>query len=112
VRRLEERGLIQGYRAVLDPQALGYHVQAVVLINLAGHQAGPIDAFESQVRALPEVKLCLNVTGRYDYLLHVVVRDIEHLRQLVTGTWPPSAACRSRRPSSCWRPPSRTRATP
>ena len=84
VRRLEERGLIQGYRAVLDPQALGFHVQAVVLVNLAGHQSGPIDSFESQVRAVPEVKLCLHVTGRYDYLLHVVVRDIEHLRQLVT----------------------------
>jgi Lrp/AsnC family transcriptional regulator, leucine-responsive regulatory protein len=84
VRRLEERGLIQGYRAVLDPQALGYRVQAVVMISLAGHQAGPIDAFEAQVRALPEVSLCLNVTGRYDYLLHVAVRDIDHLRQLVT----------------------------
>lgn len=85
VRRLEERGLIRGYRAILDPQALGFRVQAVVMINLAGHQAGPIDAFEAQVRALPEVRLCLNVTGRYDYLLHVVVRDIEHLRRLVTG---------------------------
>lgn len=84
VRRLEERGLIRGYRAVLDPQALGFSVQAVVLVNLAGHQAGPIDSFENQVRAVPEIKLCLHVTGRYDYLLHVVVRDIEHLRQLVT----------------------------
>ncbi len=84
VRRLEERGLIQGYHAVLDPQELGFRVQAVVMINLAGHQAGPIDAFEAQVRALPEVRLCLNVTGRYDYLLHVCVRDIDHLRQLVT----------------------------
>jgi len=84
VRRLEERGLIRGYRAVLDPQGLGYHAQAVVMINLTGHQARSIDSFEAQVRALPEVKLCLNVTGRYDYLLHVVVRDIEHLRRLVS----------------------------
>jgi Lrp/AsnC family transcriptional regulator, leucine-responsive regulatory protein len=84
VRRLEERGLIRGYRAILDPQGLGYHAQAVVMINLTGHQAKSIDSFEAQVRALPEVKLCLNVTGRYDYLLHVVVRDIEHLRRLVS----------------------------
>lgn len=84
VRRLEERGFIRGYRAILDPQELGYHIQAVVMINLAAHQAASIDAFEAQVRALPEVKLCLNVTGRYDYLLHVVVRDIEHLRTLVS----------------------------
>jgi Lrp/AsnC family transcriptional regulator, leucine-responsive regulatory protein len=85
VRRLEERGVIAGYRAMLAPQALGYQVQAVVMINLAGHQAQEIDAFEDQVRALPEVRLCLNITGRYDYLLHVVVRDIDHLRGLVTG---------------------------
>jgi len=84
VRRLEEHGLIQGYRALLDPHKLGFQVQAVVLVNLAGHQADPIDAFEEQVRSVPEVKLCLHVTGRYDYLLHVVVRDIDHLRRLVT----------------------------
>ena len=84
VRRLEDRGLIRGYSAVLDPGQLGYQVQAVVMINLSRHQAGPIDAFEAQVRALPEVKLCLNITGRYDYLLIVWARDIDHLRHLVT----------------------------
>ena len=84
VRRLEERAVIKGYRAVLDPQALGFHVQAMVLINLDRHQAGPIDAFEGRVRAVPEVRTCLHVTGRYDYMLYVVVRDIDHLRELVT----------------------------
>jgi Lrp/AsnC family transcriptional regulator, leucine-responsive regulatory protein len=84
VRRLEERGIIRGYRPIIDPTGLGYQVQAVVMINLRGHQAERIDAFESQVRALPEVRLCLNVTGRYDYLLLVMARDIVHLRQLVT----------------------------
>ncbi len=84
VRRLEERGLIAGYRAMLDPRKLGFSVQAIVLVNLAGHQSGPIDDFENQVRAVPEVRTCLHVTGRYDYMLHVVVRDMEHLRDLVT----------------------------
>lgn len=84
VRRLEERGVIRGYRAVLDPKGLGYEVEAVVMVNLRGHQAGLIDAFEAQVRALPEVKFCMNITGRYDYLLLVIARDMEHLRQLVT----------------------------
>jgi len=84
VRRLEERGFIRGYRAMLDPAALGLHVQATVLISLDRHQAGPIDEFEARVRAVPEVRTCLHVTGRYDYLLHVVVRDIDHLRGLLT----------------------------
>jgi Lrp/AsnC family leucine-responsive transcriptional regulator len=86
VRRLEERGVIRGYRALLDPGALGFQVQAMVLINLDRHQAGPIDEFEARVRAVPEVKACHHLTGRYDYMLHVVVRDIDHLRDLVTHT--------------------------
>jgi len=85
VRRLEERGVIRGYRAELDPQALGYQIQAIVQINLNRHEPGVIDEFEEQVRAVPEVRACYNVTGHYDYILHVVVRDIDHLRDLVTN---------------------------
>ncbi len=84
VRRLEERGFVRGYRGLLDPAALGFQVQATVLISLDRHQAGPIDEFEDRVRAVPEVRTCLHVTGRYDYMLHVVVRDIDHLRNLLT----------------------------
>ena len=83
VRRLEERGVIKKYQAVLDSKALGYDVQALVMINLDQHQAGPIDEFEAKVGAVPEVKACYHVTGRYDYILHVVVRDIDHLGELV-----------------------------
>jgi Lrp/AsnC family leucine-responsive transcriptional regulator len=86
VRRLEERGVIRGYRAQLDPRALGFQVQAMVLIVLDRHQVGPIDDFEARIRAVPEVTACHHLTGRYDYMLHVVVRDIEHLRDLVTHT--------------------------
>lgn len=84
VRRLEERGVIRSYRAILAPEKLGLEVQALVLINLDRHQAGPIGEFEERVRAVPEVKACYHITGRYDYMLHVLVRDIDHLRELVT----------------------------
>lgn len=83
VRRLEEKGIIRGYRAMLDPHALGLQVQALVLINLDHHQAAPIDAFEDRVRAVPEVMACYHLTGRYDYMLHVVVRDIDHLGEVI-----------------------------
>ena len=86
VRRLEERGIIQGYRALLEPQALGLSVQAMVLINLDRHQAGPIGEFEQRIRAVPGVKACYHVTGRYDYMLHLIARDIDQLRELVTHT--------------------------
>lgn len=83
VRRLEERGLIKGYQAILDPKKLGYQVEAMVMVTLDRHQASPIDAFESGVLEVPEVKACFHLTGRYDYVLHVVVRDIDHLGDLV-----------------------------
>ncbi|MBD3235540.1 MAG: winged helix-turn-helix transcriptional regulator [Candidatus Eisenbacteria bacterium] len=86
VRRLEERGVIRGYRALLAPQALGLDVQAMVLINLDRHQAGPIEEFEERIRAVPGVKACYHLTGRYDYMLHLIARDIDHLRELVTHT--------------------------
>jgi Lrp/AsnC family transcriptional regulator, leucine-responsive regulatory protein len=86
VRRLEERGVIKSYRAVLDPKALGYNVQAVVMINLDRHQMGPIDIFEARVRAVPEVMACFHLTGRYDYMVHVVVKDIDHLGVVVKHT--------------------------
>ena len=86
VRRLEERGVITGYRAELDPKMLGYNAQAWVAINLDRHQAGPIDIFENKIRAIPEVVTCSHVTGRYDYLVHLAVRDIDHLGSLIKHT--------------------------
>jgi Lrp/AsnC family leucine-responsive transcriptional regulator len=83
VRRLEERGVITGYRAVLDPKALGYQVEALVMVTLDRHQAGAIDQFESGVLGVPEIKSGHHLTGRYDYALHVVARDIDHLGNLV-----------------------------
>ena len=84
MRRLEERGVIRGYRAALDAGALGFGVRAVVMINLDRHQVGSIEDFEGRIRAVPQVTACHHVTGRYDYLVHVVARDIDHLRELVT----------------------------
>ena len=83
VRRLEDRGVILGYRAVLDAEKLGYHVAALVMINLDRHQTTGIDTFEAGVAAIPEVKACFHVTGRYDYILHLAARDIDHLSELV-----------------------------
>lgn len=83
VRRLEEKGYIRGYRAELDPKALGYQVAAMVMINLGRHESQRIEAFEAGVAAIPEVKMCFHVTGRYDYVLHLAARDIDHLSELV-----------------------------
>ncbi len=83
VRRLEERGIIGGYRAELNPKEIGYNVEAFVMIILDHHQATGIEDFESAIREVSEVKSCAHVAGRYDYIVHVAVRDIEHLGDLV-----------------------------
>ncbi len=83
LKRLEEEGPIRGYRALLDAEKLGYHLQALVTVCLNRHHENAIEIFESGVQAIPEVKACYHVTGRYDYILHVLLHDIEHLGHLV-----------------------------
>lgn len=79
VRRLEERGVIKGYRAILDPKLLGYSIEAMVMLNLDRHQATSIEDFEEAIRKISEVRACFHLAGQYDYVLNVVVRDIDHL---------------------------------
>lgn len=86
VKNLKEKGIIKSYRAIIDPKAIGYTVQALIMINLAQHQIQSITDFEDRVLAIPEVKTGFHITGRYDYCLHVVLRNIDHLAQLIKNT--------------------------
>jgi Lrp/AsnC family leucine-responsive transcriptional regulator len=83
VRRLEERGYFKGFRAVLDPEKLGYGVQALVSVSLARHRTKTIRPFEKEVHRLPYVRACYHVSGRFDYMLLVIARDLHHLGSLV-----------------------------
>lgn len=86
VKNLKEKGIIKAYRAVLDPKAIGYNIQALIMINLSQHQLQSISSFEEQLIQIPEVKVGYHITGRYDYALHVVLRDIDHLASLIKHT--------------------------
>lgn len=77
VRRLEDDGYIQAYRAVLDAKKLGYGVTAFVSIMLESHAQPLSRDFEARIAEIPEVIACHNVSGRYDFLLEVVARDLE-----------------------------------
>jgi Lrp/AsnC family leucine-responsive transcriptional regulator len=83
VRRLEQDGHITGYRALVDPASLGLGLQAFVAAVLNHHSTESITSFESGVVKLVDVRACYHVAGRFDYLLHVAVRDLEHLGQLI-----------------------------
>jgi len=83
VRRLEQDGHILGYRALVDPASLGLGLQAFVGAVLNHHSTASIESFEGGLVDLQDVRACYHVAGRFDYLLHVAVRDLEHLGQLI-----------------------------
>jgi Lrp/AsnC family leucine-responsive transcriptional regulator len=83
IRRLEERGFIQGYRGVIDPAKLGLVVQAFAAISLDRHEVDTIRNFEQGIQQIPYVRVCHHLAGRFDYLLHVAARDLEQLGELI-----------------------------
>ncbi|MBD8527853.1 Lrp/AsnC family transcriptional regulator [Pseudomarimonas arenosa] len=83
VQRLEAEGLIAGYRAVLDPAKLGYDLQAFVRLQLARHDADSVERFVARVAEWDEVIACHALTGEMDYLLQVMVRDLEHFSRFL-----------------------------
>ncbi|MGW2326086.1 Lrp/AsnC family transcriptional regulator [Streptomyces sp. NPDC001700] len=76
VNRLEETGVIRGYRAEIDPAALGRGLRVFAGVRLMRHKRADVTAFERAVVQLPEVVHVHHVTGNYDYLLQVEVADL------------------------------------
>jgi Lrp/AsnC family transcriptional regulator, leucine-responsive regulatory protein len=85
VKRLEEAGVITGYVALLAPDRVGLALTAYINVRLAKTSAtrSPIDAFAAAVQAWPEVVECAALTGDMDYLLRVLVRDMDHYSRFV-----------------------------
>lgn len=77
IRRLEEEGVIQGYRAVLNPRRLGLGVNAFVRIGIDRHSEAEALEFETEVMRLQEVISCHSVTGDHDFFLQVVAADLD-----------------------------------
>lgn len=83
IRRLEETGVLQGYRASIDPKMLGLDIQAFISVTLSRHESEVIRQFEESIRKIPHIRACYHLTGRFDYLLHVFVADLDQLGRLV-----------------------------
>ena len=82
VRALEEDGYITGYAARLNASKLGLGSNVFVEITLHQEQQRDLRAFEVAVARVPEVMECYLVTGQYDYLLRVVVRNLEDFERI------------------------------
>ena len=83
VQRLEREGVIAGYRAEVDPERLGLGLQAFVRVQLARHDSEAIAAFVDFVNGWDEVVACHALTGDMDYLLQIVVQDLEHFSRFL-----------------------------
>jgi DNA-binding Lrp family transcriptional regulator len=76
LRELERSGVITGYRAVLDPAAVGLGFEALVSVTLDRGDAGTVAAFEAALAAVPQVRHAERLFGDPDYLLRVVATDL------------------------------------
>ena len=84
VRALEESGLIEGYRALVNAKKLGLSLMALIHISMDKHTPERFANFEAAVSGLPEVLECLLITGQdADYQLKVLVRDMDHYQALL-----------------------------
>lgn len=83
IRRLEQRGYIRRYVAVLDADKLnqGFVVFCSVKMKRIGREIA--ENFAAIVRTLPEVTACYNISGSYDYLLKIQVPNMQHYRDFV-----------------------------
>ena len=80
-KRLEELGVIRGYGALLDSETVGYDMLCFVHVSLQLHQSQQVEGFERAVAEMPEVVECHHVTGEYDYLLKVAIRNRKDLKR-------------------------------
>lgn len=83
VRKLEENRIISGYRALIEPRSLDLEVQAFVAVSLSSHQVEVIRNFERQLQNLPQVTAAFHVSGRFDYMLLTIAKDLDDFGVLI-----------------------------
>jgi Lrp/AsnC family leucine-responsive transcriptional regulator len=83
VKRLEEMGVIAGYRAVLNPIRMGLAHVAFVEVRLSDTREAALQAFNKAVRAVPEIEECHMMAASFDYLMKVRTADINDFRRVL-----------------------------
>ena len=90
VKRLEESGVIAGYVALVRAKRIGLGLTAYINVRMEKHTGGdkrsPMDLFAAAVQTWPEVIDCVSLTGEMDYLLRIVVADMDHYTRFVMDT--------------------------
>lgn len=84
VRALESAGIIKGYRALLDPKALGYEIVCFAMVQLAAQGQKELSAFEQQMTGWPMVRECWKLSGDIDFILKCVAPNLAAFQALVS----------------------------
>ena len=85
IKRLEEVGYIRNYTAILDREMMGYDMLCFVCISLLLNKCSEVSSFREMVSLMPEVMECYHVTGEFDYLLKVAVRNRRELEHFMVN---------------------------
>ncbi len=83
VQRLVDRGVIRGHTALVDPEAVGLRIQALVFVQLQSHRAGATESLRDHLLRFDEVLQLYHIGGAQDLVVHIAVRDTDHLRAVV-----------------------------
>ena len=86
VKRLEDEGYINNYYAQLSPGHLGLKLLAFAEVSLDNHHIDTLTAFNQLVESCPEILECYSVSGKCDYLLKIVEKDMESYEAFLSGT--------------------------
>jgi len=95
IRDFEEAGLIERQVVLLNPRVAGFNIQVLLLVAMTEHTDENRQGFERHVGLLPEVTECFSVSGDRDYVLHVVVKDMDTYNEFLNSQVLKHSAVRS-----------------
>lgn len=86
LKRMQDAGVIDSKRYVLDPQSVGFEIVVFCFVHMKEHTRDQLNAFEAAVARVPEVLQCYLVTGDHDYVLRVLAQDMRHYEAVVKNS--------------------------
>jgi len=86
VKELEAAGVIRGYTALIDREQVGLHLRVVVEVNMSEHSEDLVRKFERAIAASPQIVHCVSTTGPADYIMTVLIDDIQAYERFLHDT--------------------------
>ena len=83
IRKLQEAGFIEKFVAILNRRMVGRPTLMVTLVKLKGHSADQLHDFPAAVAQYPEVQVCLHLSGEFDFLLQITLRDPQEYEEFL-----------------------------